>query len=226
MPSLGLKETKGALIAGLIENSGVDNKAIEAGDVVIRFDGKPVDTARDLPRLVAESLVGKEVEIVVIRQGAEKTLKVKLGCLVEDDKSTEPAVEDQVPAPDDGEQPGARQETPDKSDKPKKEHKSDAAPSVLGMKLSKLDDDIRGEFGIAEDVEGVAILSCCTGDGCRRKAHRNGRCHCRYRSGDGEDAGRCEKKRIDALRREGRKNALLMLASRSGELRFVTIRID
>jgi serine protease Do len=34
------------------------------------------------------------------------------------------------------------------------------------------------------------------------------------------------KKRIDALRREGRKNALLMLASRSGELRFVTVRID
>ncbi len=34
------------------------------------------------------------------------------------------------------------------------------------------------------------------------------------------------KKRIDALRREGRKNALLMLASRSGELRFVTVRIN
>src|SRR5690606_3801495 len=41
--SLGLKEAKGALIAGLIENSGVDNKAIEAGDVVIRYDGKPVE---------------------------------------------------------------------------------------------------------------------------------------------------------------------------------------
>ncbi|WP_105984236.1 trypsin-like peptidase domain-containing protein [Brucella sp. BCCN 84-3] len=223
--SLGLKETKGALIAGLIENSGVDNKAIEAGDVVIRFDGKPVDTARDLPRLVAESPVGKEVEIVVIRQGAEKTLKVKLGRLVEDDKSTEPAVEDQVPAPDDGEQPGARQETPDKSDKPKKEHKSDAAPSVLGMKLSKLDDDIRGEFGIAEDVEGVAILYVAPGTAAGEK---------RIETGDViVDIGQVTvktpedvKKRIDALRREGRKNALLMLASRSGELRFVTIRID
>ncbi|CAB4326150.1 DegQ family serine endoprotease [Brucella sp. 191011898] len=223
--SLGLKETKGALIAGLIENSGVDNKAIEAGDVVIRFDGKPVDTARDLPRLVAESPVGKEVEIVVIRQGAEKTLKVKLGRLVEDDKSTDPAIEDQVSAPDDGEQPGARQETPDKSDKPKKEHKSDAAPSVLGMKLSTLDDDIRGEFGIAEDVEGVAILYVAPGTAAGEK---------RIETGDViVDIGQVTvktpedvKKRIDALRREGRKNALLMLASRSGELRFVTIRID
>ncbi len=67
-----MKEAKGALIAGLIENSGVDNKAIEAGDVVIRYEGKPVDTARDLPRLVAETPVGKEVEIVVVRQGEEK----------------------------------------------------------------------------------------------------------------------------------------------------------
>ncbi len=98
--SLGLKEAKGALIAGLIENSGVDNKAIEAGDVVIRYEGKPVDAARDLPRLVAESPVGKEVEIVVVRQGEEKTVKVKLGRLVEDDKSSEATTEDQVPLPE------------------------------------------------------------------------------------------------------------------------------
>ncbi len=70
--SLGLKDAKGALIAGLIENSGVDNTAIKAGDVVIRYDGKPVERARDLPRLVAESAVGDEVDIVVVRDGEEK----------------------------------------------------------------------------------------------------------------------------------------------------------
>ncbi len=220
--SLGLKEAKGALIAGLIENSGVDNKAIEAGDVVIRYDGKPVDKARDLPRLVAESPVGEEVEIVVVRQGEEKTLKVKLGRLVEDDKSTEPATEDQAPAPESGEAPNSQQETPDTS---KNEQKDDAAPSVLGMKLGALDDDIRGEFGIAEDVEGVAVLYVAPESSAGEK---------RIETGDViVDIGQVTvktpedvQKRIDALRREGRKNALLMLASRSGELRFVTIRID
>lgn len=219
--SLGLKEAKGALIAGLIENSGVDNKAIEAGDVVIRYEGKPVDTARDLPRLVAETPVGKEVEIVVVRQGEEKAVKVKLGRLVEDDKSTDAATEDQAPLPD-GEGGDEGAETPDT---PKKEQKSDAAPSVLGMKLSELNDDVRGEFGIAEEVEGVAILYVSPGSAAGEK---------RIETGDViVDIGQVTvktpddvKKRVDALRREGRKNALLMLASRSGELRFVTVRIN
>ncbi|KAB2714772.1 Do family serine endopeptidase [Brucella intermedia] len=219
--SLGLKEAKGALVAGLIENSGVDNKAIEAGDVVIRYEGKPVNTARDLPRLVAETPVGKEVEIVVVRQGEEKTVKVKLGRLVEDDKSTEAATEDQAPLPE-GEGGDEGKQMPDT---PKKDQKSDAAPSVLGMKLSELSDEVRGEFGIAEDVEGVAVLYVSPGSAAGEK---------RIETGDViVDIGQVTvktpddvKKRIDALRREGRKNALLMLASRSGELRFVTVRIN
>lgn len=223
--SLGLKEAKGALIAGLIENSGVDNKAIEAGDVVIRYDGKPVERARDLPRLVAESAVGDEVEIVVIREGEEKTVKVKLGRLVEDDKSGDQAIEDQIPAPDmDDSEEG--QELPDAPSMQQPDATNPApAPSVLGMRLGEISDEIRGEFGIAEDVEGVAVLYVAPSSAAGEK---------RIEIGDvivdinqavvktPDDV----KKRIDALRREGRKNALLMLASRSGELRFVTIRID
>ncbi|MEJ5081967.1 MULTISPECIES: Do family serine endopeptidase [unclassified Ochrobactrum] len=224
--SLGLKDAKGALIAGIIENSGVDNKAIKAGDVVIRYDGKPVERARDLPRLVAESAVGDEVEVVVVRDGKEQTVKVKLGRLIEDDKSTEEATEDQAPPPDmeDGEE---GQELPDapKVDPKKKDQQEQAAATVLGMKLSELNEDVRGEFGIAEDVEGVAVLHVVPGSAAAEK---------RIEIGDViVDVGQVTvkapadvKKRIDALRREGRKNALLMLASRSGELRFVTIRID
>ncbi|MCX2697759.1 MULTISPECIES: Do family serine endopeptidase [Ochrobactrum] len=222
--SLGLKESKGALIAGLVENSGVDNKEIKPGDVVIRYDGKPVERARDLPRLVAESAVGDEVEVVVVRDGEEKTVKVKLGRLVEDDKSTEDATEDQAPPPDmeDGE---AAPDAP-KSDTQKKEQKEQTATTaVMGMKLAEINDDVRGEFGIAEDVEGVAVLYVTPGSAASEK---------RIETGDViVDVGQVTvktpadvKKRIDALRREGRKNALLMLASRSGELRFVTIRID
>jgi len=148
-------------------------------------------------------------------------VKVKLGRLVEDDKSTEAATEDQAPLPE-GEGGDEGAETPDTS---KKEQKSDAAPSVLGMKLSELNDDVRGEFGIAEDVEGVAVLYVSPGSAAGEK---------RIETGDViVDIGQVNvktpedvKKRIDALRREGRKNALMMLASRSGELRFVTVRIN
>lgn len=219
--SLGLNDAKGVLIAGLIENSGVDNTAIKAGDVVIRYDGKPVDRARDLPRLVAESAVGDEVEVVVIRDGSEQTVKVKLGRLVEDDKTTQEATEDQAPLPD-ADESDEGQELPDA---PKKEQKEQASTSVMGMKLAEINDDVRGEFGIAEDVEGVAVLYVTPGSSAGEK---------RIEIGDViVDIGQVNvktpadvKKRIDAIRREGRKNALLMLASRSGELRFVTIRID
>lgn len=235
--SLGLKAAKGALIGGLIENSGVDNKALKAGDVIIRFEGKSVETARDLPRLVAESPVGKEVEIVVVRDGAEQTLKVKLGRLVEDDKSTQAATEDQAPPPeaDEGEEEGQElpdgvlpetpQNEPDKKNTDQDSAKSEPAVSILGMKLAELNDEVRGEFGIAEDVEGVAILYVAPGSAAGEK---------RVETGDViVDVGQVNvktpqdvKKRIDVLRRENRKNALLMLASRSGELRFVTVRID
>ncbi len=217
--SLGLKESKGALIAGLIDNSGVDNKALKAGDVVIRFDGKDVSTARDLPRLVAESPVGKDVDVTVIRDGAEQTVKVKLGRLAEEDKAAAGA-EDQIPAPG----PDTAPESRDLPAKPKPGQKAEV-PAVLGMKLAELDDAVRGEYGIADDVAGVAILRVAPGSPAAEK---------RVETGDViVDIGQVTvktpadvKKRIDALRREGRKNALIMLASRSGELRFVTLRLD
>src|SRR5690606_13210090 len=214
-----LKEAKGAMIAGLIENSGVDNNALEAGDVVIRFDGKAIDKARDLPRLVAESPVGAEIEITVIRKGVEKTVKVTLGRLVDDESNATATDENSVPEFDEGDEDQEQNSAPDT------EQNAQGTETLLGMRMAAVDDELRAEFGIAEDVEGVAVVYVLPGSPADEK---------RIESGDvivdidqtivksSEDV----KKRIDSLRREGRKNALLMLASRSGELRFVTIRID
>ncbi|MFC4625384.1 Do family serine endopeptidase [Daeguia caeni] len=219
--TFGLKEAKGALVAGLIEGSGVDNKAIEPGDVVIRFDGHEVASARDLPRLVAESPVGSEAELVVIRNGEEKTLKVKLGLLAEDETAANSDA--------DAEEGDAviEDEKPDQArpDKPGKEQPGKAGTRILGMSLAALSDDLRSEYGIADDVTGVVVVHVASGSAAGEK---------RIETGDvivdvGSVAVKTPedvRKRIEALRREGRKNALVMLASRSGELRFVTIRID
>jgi hypothetical protein len=48
------------------------------GDVVVRFDGRDIKNMHDLPRIVADTPVGKEVEVVVIRRGNEETHKVKI----------------------------------------------------------------------------------------------------------------------------------------------------
>ncbi len=79
--SLGMTDSKGALVAGIIKGGPVDNGSIQPGDVIIKFDGKEVDEMRDLPRAVAESPVGKAVDVVVVRKGSQQTVKVTLGRL-------------------------------------------------------------------------------------------------------------------------------------------------
>ena len=87
--SLGIKIAKGALVSGIIKGGPVDNGVIEVGDVIIKFDGKDIDESRELPLAVAESPVGKVVDVVVVRKGVEMTVKVTLGRLEEGEKLAE-----------------------------------------------------------------------------------------------------------------------------------------
>jgi serine protease Do len=116
----------------------VDDGSIEPGDVIIRFDGKDVDNMRDLPRVVAESPVGKAVDVVVIRKGEEQTVKVTLGRLEDSEQQA---------GLDDGGEDGSG--LPD----------AVTTVDVLGMTLAELDDEGRQEFAIADDVEGVVITA-------------------------------------------------------------------
>src|SRR5690606_9632550 len=85
----GIKLARGALVSGIIKGGPVDNGVIEVGDVIIKFDGKDINESRELPLAVAESPVGKEVEVVVLRKGEEVTVKVTLGRLEEGEKLVE-----------------------------------------------------------------------------------------------------------------------------------------
>ena len=84
--SLGIKPARGALVAGVDERGPAGPPGIEPGDVIIRFDGKDIREMRDLPRVVADTPVGKEVPVVIIRKGKEETRTVKLGRLEDGEK--------------------------------------------------------------------------------------------------------------------------------------------
>ncbi|RFC68188.1 MULTISPECIES: Do family serine endopeptidase [Mesorhizobium] len=202
--SLGMKGAKGALVAGTINGGPIKDGTIQAGDVIIKFDGRDIDEMRDLPRIVAESPVGKEVEIVIVRKGVEQTVKVTLGRLEDGEKL------DEGSAADDTQKPA---------------QKPAEATTVLGMTVGDLDDAAREKFGIGKDVVGVVVTEVKPDSVAAERGVVVGEVITEI----AQESVKTPKEvaeRISKLKQQGRKNALLMLASKNGELRFVTMRMD
>ncbi|PSJ63722.1 DegQ family serine endoprotease [Pseudaminobacter soli (ex Li et al. 2025)] len=199
--SLGMKATQGALVAGVIKGGPVDNGTIQPGDVITKFDGKDVHEMRDLPRVVAESPVGKDVDVVLVRKGVEQTVKVKLGRLEDGEKLAK------------GEE---AKKTPDKAV---------TTTSVLGMTIGDLDDGARSKFGIGAEVAGVVITEVSPNSPAADRGIAPGEVITEIAQ-EQVSSPKDVTDKIKALKEQGRKNALLMLASKTGELRFVTVRID
>ncbi|MDC3127876.1 Do family serine endopeptidase [Candidatus Pelagibacter bacterium] len=76
-----LKKTEGALVASVGEKSPADKAGIKAGDIILEFDGKKIDTMRTLPKVVANTKVGKTVKLKVWRNKKLITKSLKLGRL-------------------------------------------------------------------------------------------------------------------------------------------------
>jgi serine protease Do len=140
---LHLKGSKGALIANVTEGGPAAKAGIEQGDVVIRFDGKVVDEMRKLPRMVAETPIDKQVDVVVWRKGKEVTVKVTLGELDESETAAATTTTEQPkPAP-----------------KPKV-----GKVELLGMTLSEITPALRKQYELADDIAGVVVAEV-KGDG-------------------------------------------------------------
>jgi len=80
-----LKNTKGALVASVGEKSPAEKAGLKAGDIILKFDGKNVDTMRALPKLVSNTEVGKTVELEIWRNKKLITKKLTLGRLESSD---------------------------------------------------------------------------------------------------------------------------------------------
>lgn len=87
--SLGLKDTKGAIVTNVIKDSPADKGGLKVEDVIVSFDGKPVDSETDLPKVVASTPVDKQVKVVVYRQGKKAELALKVGQQPQDGDSKE-----------------------------------------------------------------------------------------------------------------------------------------
>ncbi len=213
--SLGLDRARGALVSGIINDGPIKNGEIKAGDVIVSFDGQQINEMRDLPRIVAESPVGKEVDVVILRDGKEQTVKVTPGRLEDSVQSAEAETDEfddsDVPNPDNGGDQSAQQ--------------SQDPVQAYGMTIAVLDEDRRKSFDIAESVEGVVVTEVAAGSLAAEKGVKPGEVIVEVAQDFVEQPSDVTS-RMDALKAEGRRNAHIMIADKAGNLRFVAIPLD
>lgn len=84
--SFNMRSPRGALVANVQPSSPADLAGVQAGDIIVGFDSADVDSANHLPLLVGTTPIGKQVPLVVLRDGAEKTLQVKIDRLKDENE--------------------------------------------------------------------------------------------------------------------------------------------
>jgi serine protease Do len=94
--SFGLKNTNGALVAGVEKGSPAEKGGLEPGDIILKFNGKQITTSSDLPRIVAATKPSQTASVEILRKGAPRTLNIAVGEMPASDE--EPAVMPQAPA--------------------------------------------------------------------------------------------------------------------------------
>jgi serine protease Do len=201
--SLGLDKPKGALVAGVTDGGPAEKAKIEAGDIVISFDGKPIASMNHLPRAVAETKIGREVPVDVWRKGKLLRLKVTVGELDESDQVA--SVE-----PEKGPTTGRASPNEKKFD-------------VLGLTLAPITPELRQRFDIKEDIKGVVIVEVANDGPAGKKDVRPGDVILEVAQNEVKTPDEVIN-RVKEVNDSKRKSVLL-LVQRAGDLRFIAVPI-
>ena len=205
--SLGRADAHGAMVTD-VTTPGPSAGLIQEGDIILSFDGKPVDTMHDLPRLVAETEVGKKVPVVIARDDHQETVDITLGRLPD---------EAHAEAKPTGGGNGA----------PAKKPASATAPTlgeVLGFNLAPIDSANRKTYQLP-NVQGLVITSVKSGSDADQKGLSAGLVvteankHKVMRLADVQTA-------LDDARKAGHTALLFKVVDPAGQNRFIAVKID
>ena len=200
--SLGLEEPAGALVSQVTPNSPAAKSGFEVGDLITAFDGKVVESSNKLPILVAETPVGKRVDVEVIRGGDTITLTVNLGQL-------EKAEQLQLAAQEDN-----RLMTPN----------AQAPDYILGMVIKPIDRALREQYALDEATTGMVVTDVEPNSQAAIKGIQAGDLVLRINQitlsalDDLYDA-------IEQAQEKGRRNVMLYIQSEDST-RFIALPID
>ncbi|PSK87249.1 serine protease Do [Limimaricola soesokkakensis] len=192
----GLEGAAGALVTDVPEGPAME-AGMEAGDVIVSFDGNEVPDTRDLVRMVGRAPVGEEVPVTVLRDGEMVELAVTLGRR-EDAESA-------VPASAQGSGEGAETE-------------------MFGLSLSELTPELRQQLDLAEDAEGLVVTDVDPASDAAEKGVAAG--DVITEAGQQPVASVADfEARVEEAREAGRKS-LLLLVRRAGDPRFVALGLE
>lgn len=200
--SLGLKEDKGALVAEVNTGSPAAKAGIEVGDVILSFDGKEIAAMRKLPRIVADTPIGKTVDVELLRKGTKKQVRVTLAEL------TEKVEEQQAGLKNGNGAPSANATT---------------NTDFLGITLAKLTQELRSRYSVPAELNGLLVLKV------KKTSEAGAR---GVQAGDVLQAVNqttvTELKQVEAAvkaaKAEGKKSVLLLI-NRRGDTQFVPLPI-
>src|SRR6056297_1365133 len=192
---LGLTEARGALVTDVPDGPSKD-AGIEAGDVIVEFNDREIEDTRQLVNEVANSAVGADVPVAVVRDGDRVVLSVTLGRREE----AEGAVPASAPAAE-----------PIEKD-------------VLGVTVSTITDELRAELGLPEGSEGLVVTEVGEDSEAFEKGLRAG--DVITEAGQQSVASVADlEERIEAATEAGRRS-LLLLVRRGGDPRFVALSLE
>ena len=125
--SLGLKDAKGAIVSSVAAGSAAEKAGIKRGDVIQSFNGQPVTDVNSLRNRVADTPPGTSAPVVVMRDGSERTMSVKL-----DERSVEQS---------------ARHESSDAA----------GDKTALGVNVAPLTPELAARAGLPKDAHGLVV---------------------------------------------------------------------
>ncbi|MBF0417350.1 MAG: DegQ family serine endoprotease [Magnetococcales bacterium] len=194
--ALGLESARGALVSQVVKTGPAQDAGIKAGDVILKFNGQEIHKMRDLPAIVAATPVGNKVALVLLRDGKEQTLQVKVKELPKEDQSGSST----------------------KADADNDSDKSDP----LGIKVRALGDNQRRKGRLADDIKGV-LVARVDADGPAAKAGlRVGDVIVDVNRQSVESPSDYEQA-IDKL---GKSRNVLLRVAREGGVLFIAVNLD
>ena len=200
--TLGVPENTGARVAGITPDGPAAKAGIESGDVIMKFDGKDVTTMRGLPRIVAQTQIGKNVDVEALRKGEKKSFKVVVGRLDEDDKPSEPAKAE-----------------------PKGPDKPAPGRAMIGLKVTPLTDELRRKHGLDRSIKGLLVTEADPQSPAAEKGIKAGDViveAAQEQVNSVDDLAR----NVEKVRKSGRKAVLLRVEDGKGDMRFVAVPLD